>query len=116
MKTPTKSLLASACIALLATTLASSVDAQQRRENLPRNQDGGINNGVPNGVFTVVAVDSYGQTVQMQGSSGSPFNVYVGSDIFNISKLKAGDRIQVNFLAPDGLSNKLSAANIWPAQ
>lgn len=115
MKIRTQSLLTSACIALLAATLASPVNAQ-RREGLPRNQDGSINAGVPNGVFTVISVDSYGQTVQMRGASGSPFSVHVGSDIYDISKLKAGDRVQVNFLAPDGLSNKLSAANIWPSQ
>ena len=106
------------CIAAVVLA-ASAPSLAQRREDpvLPRNQTGGVASQPNNGVFQVISIDSYNRAVQMQGSGGSPFTVYVGEDIYDISKLKPGDRIQVNFLVPDGLGdpNKLKAANIWPA-
>ena len=81
-----------------------------------RNQGGGVNNAPLPGVFTVVSIDSYAQTVRMQAQDGTTANVYVGDGVYDISKLKAGDKIQVNFLEPDGMNNKLAAANIWPVR
>ena len=43
-------------------------------------------------------------------------DVYVGEGIYNLSKLNPGDKVQVNFLEPDGLSKRLAAANIWKVQ
>ena len=104
-----------AVLAITALTL-SSPSLAQRREDLPRNQTGGIQGGIPNGVYKVVSVDSYSRMVQMQGADGSTINVHVGSGVYDVSKLNPGDTIQVNFLVPDGLSNKLSASNIWPVK
>ena len=104
------------CVVAVALLTLSSPSSAQKREGLPRNQpNGGVANPVANGVFKVVSVDSYARTVQMQGAAGT-VNVYVGEGIYSISKLKPGDQIQVNFLEPDGLNNKLSAAGIWPVK
>ena len=51
----------------------------------------------------------------MQGPTGT-VKVHVGEGIYDISKLKPGEQVQVNFLVPDGLSTKLSAAGIWPVK
>jgi hypothetical protein len=54
--------------------------------------------------------------VRLRGADGKTADVYVNSNVYDLSKLNAGDRVQVNFLEPDGLSNKLAAANIWPVK
>lgn len=105
-----------AFVLVVAALTASSPSSAQKREGLPRNQpNGGVANPVANGVFKVVSVDSYARTVKMEGAAGT-IDVYVGEGVYGISKLKPGDQIQVNFLVPDGLSNKLSAAGIWPVK
>jgi hypothetical protein len=75
-----------------------------------------IADGRHDGVFVVVSVDTYAQTVRMRGQDGSISNVYVNSNIYDISTLNAGDRIQVNFLVPDAMNPQLAAANIWPVK
>jgi hypothetical protein len=81
-----------------------------------RNQTGGVNNAPPPGVFTVVSVDTYGQTVSLKAKDGSVNSVYVSSDIYDISTLKAGDRIRVDFIVPDAMNPKPAAASIWPVK
>lgn len=107
-------------LALLLATVSQSAVAQQRLAEadgaIRRNQSGGVNNAPLPGIFVVVSIDSYAQTVRLRAADGSVSSVYGGSDIYDLSKLSAGDRIQVNFLEPNGLSNKVSAANIWPVR
>jgi hypothetical protein len=43
-------------------------------------------------------------------------SVYVNSDIYDISTLKAGDRIRVDFIVPDAMNPKPAAASIWPVK
>jgi hypothetical protein len=103
---------------LLALALAAvcALPALAQREGVGgrRMQGGGINYAPPPGIFVVVSTDSYAQTVRLRASDGQTADVYVNSDVYDLSKLKAGDRIQVNFFEPDGMNNKLAAANIWP--
>jgi hypothetical protein len=107
-------------MALVVAAVTQSAVAQQRPAEVDgvirRNQSGGVNNAPLPSTYVVVSVDSYARTVRMRAADGSVANVHVGSDIYDISKLKAGDRIQVNFLEPDGLNKRLSAANIWPVR
>ena len=110
-----KTLITLVSVALLALTLASTAIAQ-KREGLPRNQTGGVATTPANGIFKIVSVDSYARIVQMQGPDGATADVYVGDGIYDLSKLSAGDRVRVNFLVPDGLGKKLSAASIWPVK
>ena len=83
-----------------------------------RNQGGSVNQAPADPILQVVAVDSYSRIVQMRGPDGKTVNVYVGEGIYPLSKLKPGDKVQVNFLVPDGPgdSSPLKAANIWPVQ
>lgn len=80
-----------------------------------RNQ-GGVNQGQPPAVYVVVSVDNYGRTVQLRAADGSTADVYVPDGVYDLSKLNGGDKVQVNFLEPDGMNNKLSAGNIWPVK
>lgn len=104
-------LLIALIVAIPQVAVAQRVDGPGRR-----NQGGGVNLAPLPGIFTVVSIDSYAQTVRMRAGDGEEADVHVGEDIYDLSKLKAGDKIQVNFLQPDGLSNRLSAANIWPVR
>ena len=103
----------------IAGACAVAPAAAQRADGDPggrRMQGGGINYAPQPGVFVVVSTDSYAQTVRLRGADGKTADVYVNSNIYDLSKLNPGDRVQVNFLEPDGLSNKLAAANIWPVK
>ncbi len=83
-----------------------------------RNQGGGVNEAPADPILQVVAVDSYSRIVQMRRPDGKTVNVYVGEGIYPLSQLNPGDKVQVNFLVPDGLGdpNQLKAANIWPVK
>src|SRR4029434_2238697 len=101
---------------LIAVSLTPAVNAQRAEGEGRRMQGGGINYAPQRAVYTVISTDSYAQTVQMRGKDGNVLSVYVNEDVYNISKLNPGDKIQVNFLEPDGMNNKLAAANIWPVR
>src|SRR5580765_650158 len=49
-----------------------------------------------------------GRRVQGQGID------YVGESVYDLSKLKAGDKIRVDFVVPDESNSELRAASIWP--
>jgi len=103
----------------IASICAAAPAAAQRADGDPggrRMQGGGINYAPQPGVFVVVSTDSYAQTVRLRGADGKTADVYVNSNVYDLSKLNAGDRVQVNFLEPDGMNNRLAAANIWPVK
>ena len=66
------------------------------------------------GVYKVVSVDSYARTVDLQSTDGSVTTVKVPEGVYELSKLKAGDRVQVNFYTPDAMNPGLRAAGIFP--
>lgn len=75
---------------------------------------GGVNNAPPPGVFTVTSIDTYGQMLGLKAVDGSVSSIYVSSDIYDISKLKVGDKVRVDFIVPDAMNPKPAAATIWP--
>jgi hypothetical protein len=89
------------------------VDGTERRWF---NRGGGANQAPLPGVFTVVSVDSYSGLVRLRAPDGATENVRVGADTYDISKLKPGDRIQVDFLVPEDSGSPLKAASIWPVR
>ncbi|HTN48913.1 MAG TPA: hypothetical protein VMK32_05740 [Burkholderiaceae bacterium] len=113
MSTSTKIL----ALAVAAACAAAPALAQREGEGGGRRmQGGGINYAPQPGVFVVVSTDSYAQTVRLKGADGQTADVFVNSNVYDLSKLKPGDRVQVNFLEPDGMNNRLAAANIWPVK
>lgn len=81
-----------------------------------RNPAGGVNQGQPPGEYVVDSVDNYARMVRLRAADGSTSDVFVPDGVYDVSKLKGGDRVQVNFLEPDGQGSKLSAGNIWPVK
>ena len=105
---------------LVTLILSAPLQAQMRDSGegaRNRNQGGGVNLAPSDPVRQVVSIDSYGRVVKMRDANGKTFDVQVGEGIYDLSKLKIGEKVQVNFLEPDGLgSHKVKAANIWPVQ
>lgn len=79
-----------------------------------RNQSGSINYAPRPGVFVVVEVDDYESTVTLRARNGVTADVVVDDRVYDVSRLKPGDRIQVDFLVPDDGEERLAAATIWP--
>ena len=103
---------------LVTLILSAPLQAQMRDSGeRNRNQGGGVNLAPNDPVLQVVSIDSYGRVVKMRDANGKTLDVQVGEGIYDLSKLKIGDKVQVNFMEPDGLgSHKVKAANIWPVQ
>jgi hypothetical protein len=92
---------------------AATSRAHAQRENLPRNRGGGGGPGM--GVYKVVAIDTNARTIDVQAADDSVSTVKVPEGVYELSKLKVGDRIQVNFYVPDSMNPGLRAASIFPA-
>jgi hypothetical protein len=81
-----------------------------------RMQGGGINYAPEPAVYSVISIDSYARKVRMRAADGRTGDVYVAEGVYDLSKLKTGDKIQVDFIVPDAMNSKLSAASVWPVK
>jgi hypothetical protein len=82
-----------------------------------RNVDGqGINYAAEPAVYAVLSIDLDAKTVELRAANGRTGVVQVGPSVYDLSKLKAGDRIKVDFVLPDEKNKELRAASIWPAE
>ena len=107
------------CCGLLATMLLQPAVAQRAGGGDGRGQrmqGGGINYAPQPAVYSVVSVDSYARTVRLRAADGRTGDVYVSEGVYDVSKLKSGDRIRVDFVIPDSANSKLSAASVWPVK
>ena len=77
-------------------------------------QGGGINYAPQPAVYSVILVDPRARTVRLRAADGRTGVVYVAEPVYDLSKLKPGDKIRVDLIAPDAANSKLSAASIWP--
>jgi hypothetical protein len=105
-------------LGLLATMLLPPVLAQPAGGGggAQRMQGGGINYAPQPAVYVVGLIDAKNRTVGIRAADGRTGTVHVGESVYDLSKLKSGDKIRVDFIQPEAGSTKLSAASIWPAQ
>jgi hypothetical protein len=102
-------------VGLLATALWQPVLAQPAGGGGgQRMQGGGINYSPQPAVYTVTLIDQRGRTVGLRAADGRTGTVAVAESVYDLSKLKSGDKVRVDFIAPDATNSKLSAASIWP--
>ena len=66
-------------------------------------------------VFEVLSVRSSDRVVRLRGKDGKTADVYVQDHVYDVSKLKAGDKVKVDFFQPDEGDSRLRAAGVWPA-
>lgn len=74
---------------------------------------GGVNRSQLPGVYIVRAVDDRENTVQLSDGEGRTENVYVGPHTFDVSELRIGDEVVVDFVTPHGRGSRLEAAHLW---
>jgi hypothetical protein len=67
----------------------------------------------PPGVFVVRAVTERDNIVQLSDADGRTANVYVDADVFDVSELKPGDEVVVDFVVPENSNARLVAAAVW---
>jgi hypothetical protein len=67
-------------------------------------------------VFEVLSVRASDRLIRLRGKDGKTADVVVQDHVYDVSKLKAGDRIKVDFFQPDEGDTRLRAAGVWPAQ
>ena len=104
------------CFGLLAAMLLQPALAQPAGggdAGVQRMQGGGINYAPQPAVYSVIRVDSRARTVQLRAADGSTGNVYVAAEVFDVSTLKPGDKIRVDFFVPDETNKGLRAASVW---
>jgi hypothetical protein len=104
------------CCALLAALPLQHALAQRVGEGDGagrRMQGGGINYAPQPDVYSVVSIDSYARTVRMRAADGRTGDVYIAEGVYDLSTLKEGDKIRVDFVVPDAMNSKLSAASVW---
>lgn len=111
-----KTLVRGICCALLVAVPAHDALAQRTGEGdrgARRMQGGGINYAPQPDVYSVISIDSYARTIRMQAADGRTGDVYVADGVYDLSTLKAGDKIRVDFVVPDAMNSRLSAASVW---
>jgi hypothetical protein len=107
------------CFGLLAAALLQPVLAQVGVGGGiggRRAQGDGINYAPQAEVYAVISVDADARTVRLRAANGKTGVVQVGESVYDLAKLKAGDKIRVDFVVPDEKDGSLRAASIWPAK
>jgi hypothetical protein len=67
------------------------------------------------GVFEVLSVRSADRVVRLRDKDGKVADVQVQQHVYDLSKVKAGDKVRVDFFQPVEGDSALRAAGIWPA-
>ena len=67
----------------------------------------------PPGVFVVRGVSERDNIVQLSDADGRTAGVYVNPDVFDVSELKPGDEVMVDFVVPENSNARLVAAAVW---
>ena len=112
-----KRLIRQICFAWLAALLLQPVLAQPASETGSlgqRVQGGGINYAPQPAVYAVTVVNASARTVTLRDADGRTGVVHVADSVYDLSQLKPGDKIRVDFIEPVATDSKLSAASIWP--
>lgn len=66
-------------------------------------------------VFEVLSVRKSDRVVRLKGKDGRAADVRVEDQVYDLAKLKAGDKVRVDFFQPDEGDRILRAAGMWPA-
>ena len=65
------------------------------------------------GVFQVSGVRARDNVVRLRDADGRSADVYVDSDVFDLSTLEEGDEVAVDFFVPEDGNTRLAAASMW---
>ena len=73
----------------------------------------GVNRTLPPGIFVVRTVNAREKMVQLSDVDGRTARVLVEPAVFDLTKLKSGDQVLVDFVAPASTKAPLKAAGMW---
>lgn len=107
-------------ITVLISSVADAQRAGDRRGDRPRPLVGpatipAVENYAPaaTGIFEVVSVQASDRVIRLRASDGKTLDVSVAEHVYDVSKLKAGNKLKVDFFQPDEENSKVSAAGVW---
>jgi hypothetical protein len=97
------------CIGLLASLPWQPLLAQ-------RMVGGGLNYAPRPAVYAVVSLNRDDRMVRLRAADGRTGDVLFPEGVFDLSTLKAGDQIRVDFVKPGQADKGLTAASAWPVK
>ena len=68
------------------------------------------------GTLEVLAVRPADRVIRLRDKDGKAADVHVQEHVYDLSKLKPGDKVKVDFYQPVEGDTQLRAAGIWPAE
>lgn len=68
------------------------------------------------GVHEVVSVRAADRVMRLRDKEGKEADVHVQSHIYDLSKLKPGDKVKVDFFQPNQGDPRVRAAGVWPVE
>jgi len=104
-----KTLSRRACVALLAALPWEPLLAQ-------RMVGGGLNYAPRPAIYGVISLNPDDRKVRLRAADGRTGDVFFPEGVFDLSTLKAGDQIRVDFVKPGKTDKGLKAASAWPVK
>ena len=77
---------------------------------------GGLNWAPVPAVYDVVSLNRGARMVRLRAADGRTGDVFFPEGVFDLSTLKSGDQIRVDFVKPDKADKGLKAASAWPVK
>lgn len=68
------------------------------------------------GTLEVIAVRPADRVIRLRDKEGKVADVHVKEHVYDLSKLKAGDKVKVDFFRPVDSDTQLRAAGVWPVE
>jgi hypothetical protein len=68
------------------------------------------------GVHEVLSVRAADRVMRLRDKEGREADVHVQERVYDLSKLKAGDRVKVDFFQPTQGDPRVRAAGVWPVE
>jgi hypothetical protein len=97
------------CIGLLATLPWRPLFAQ-------RMVGGGLNYAPLPAIYAVVSINRDDRMVRLRAADGRTGDVFFPEGVFDLTTLKSGDQIRVDFVKPGKADKGLKAASAWPVK
>ena len=73
----------------------------------------GVNRTLPPGIFVVRTINARENLLQLSDADGRTARVLVDPAVFDLTELKSGDEVLVDFVVPTTVNAPLRAAGIW---
>jgi len=68
------------------------------------------------GVHEVLSVRAADRVIRLRDKEGKEADVHVQEHVYDLSKLKAGDKVKVDFFQPTQGDPRVRAAGVWPVE